>query len=118
MVLPVTKYKTLDGTLFDTAREADAHEKELAETKNKRRNDYINGYSGSRLLAEFPLTKYGTWRVLGEDSNPGYSGSHHQPYLGTVEGTLDQVIDWAVTHDKFWQWGSGGDIALIEIVKL
>jgi len=37
------------------------------------------------------------------------------PVLGHYQGTLNEVIDIAVNHSRFWQWGGGGDIQLIAV---
>lgn len=40
------------------------------------------------------------------------------PYLQTVEGTLDEVINYAVELPNFWQWGAGGEIFKTEVKKI
>jgi hypothetical protein len=45
-------------------------------------------------------------------------GHHHQPYLGTYEGRLSEVIAVAVTLPDFYTWGGGGDIRQVQINKL
>lgn len=81
----------------------------MSKTKN-----YIQytqtSYSGRKLLEEHSLEEYGFWKILGEDPNCDLGGSHHQPDLGTVEGKLGDIIDYAVELPGFWQWGGGGDI--------
>lgn len=69
------------------------------------------------LLKDHALNEYGLWRVCGEDPNCDYAGSHHEPYLGTYEGILQDVIETVTSHDKFWQWGAGGSIEKIQIRK-
>jgi hypothetical protein len=86
--------------------------KKLAE----KRHQFLNvSYSGTHL--QHPLSTYGTWRVRGEDPNCDLGGSHHMPELGLFQGTLSDVVDIAVMLPQFWQWGGGGDITLISIVK-
>lgn len=75
--------------------------------------DYLKTYAGGRLLEKYPLATYGTWQVLGEDPNCDMSGSHHQPYLATYTGSLEQVIRRGVELPGFWQWGAGGDFKKI-----
>jgi hypothetical protein len=81
-------------------------------------NQFFHSYSGKRLSSKYDLTHYSTWTILGEDTNCDLGGSHHQPNLGTVEGTLYQAIKHAVYLPGFWAWGSGGDIKETVIEKL
>jgi hypothetical protein len=37
--------------------------------------------------------------------------------LFTAEGKLLDVVLEAVNHPGFWQWGGGGDVTRIDIVK-
>jgi hypothetical protein len=83
-----------------------------------KREQFLSGYSGQKLLEKHNLSEYGNWKIHGEDPNCDFGGHHHQPYLGTVEGTLDKVIDYAVNLPSFWQWGAGGEITKVEIKKL
>ncbi len=80
---------------------------------SNKREQFLSGYNGKSLLDEYPLTTYGTWRIFGEDSNPDFGGSHHCPELALVEGTLDDIIDYAVALPRFWAWGSGGEIRFV-----
>ena len=79
---------------------------------------YRNTYSGKELLGKYPLTETGLWRIRGEDPNCDFGGHHYQPDLGVVEGTLADVIDYAVGLRNFWTWGGGGDITLITVKKI
>lgn len=74
--------------------------------------------SGKRLLDEYPLNTSGTWRIRGEDPNCDFGGHHYQPDLGVVEGTLSDVIEYAVDLKQYWTWGSGGDITPITVKKI
>lgn len=74
--------------------------------------------SGKRLLDKYPLNTSGTWRIQGEDPNCDFNGPHHQPDLGVVEGTLSDVIEYAVDLEHYWTWGSGGDITPITVKKI
>ncbi len=64
------------------------------------------------------MDEYGIWEVFGEDPTCDFGGSHHQPHLGTFEGTLEQVLHKGVNLPRFWQWGGGGEIKKIEAKKL
>lgn len=70
-------------------------------------------YSGRELLKKHKLTEQGLWKIRGEDANCDLHGPHHMPDLGIVEGTLKDVIEYAVELPLFWQWGGGGDITKI-----
>lgn len=74
------------------------------------REDWLNRYSGKQLLKYHTLDEKGTWEIFGEDPNADWSGCHQQPSLGLYQGTLDQVINIAVSLNSFWQWGAGGNI--------
>lgn len=78
-------------------------------------DDYLRTYSGRGLLKKFSLKDTGTWQVLGEDENPGYTGGHYQATLGYFTGVLEDVIYHAVSLPGFWSWGAGGDIKSVEI---
>ena len=78
-----------------------------------KREQFLDGFNGKDLLKEYQLTTYGTWRIFGEDSNPDFGGSHHCPELALVEGTLNDIIDYAVSLPRFWAWGSGGEIRFV-----
>jgi len=70
-------------------------------------------YAGKHL--GYPLTEYGTWKVLGEDPNCDMGGPHHEPHLATLTGTLEDVIRKAVTMNGFWAWGGGGRFVKINV---
>ena len=84
-----------------------------------KRDDYKHycevTYAGRKLLREHKLSDVGQWTVRGEDPNCDWGGSHQQPYLGTYEGKLEDVIREAITLAGFWQWGAGGTISLIKV---
>ena len=79
---------------------------------------YAKTYYGAKLLKEYPLKEYGIWRVDGEDPNCDMGGAHHMPYLGTFEGTLEDVVTVAVELPNFWQWGGGGNITKSNVQKI
>lgn len=54
---------------------------------------------------------YCVYLVYGEDPNADMGGYHHSPFLGSVEGTFDQVLEYAADNMRgFYSWGSGGYI--------
>ncbi|QIG73985.1 hypothetical protein PP935_gp210 [Rhizobium phage RHph_N34] len=115
MVIKKTTYVTADGQEFATHVEAEIHEKETLSLADREYSRYINqSYSGQRLLEKHHLDEYGTWKVEGEDPNCDMGGPHHCPHLGYFEGELEAVIRKAVMLDRFWQWGSGGNITKVE----
>lgn len=71
---------------------------------------FTNTYSYKQLMKNHSLKDYGIWEILGEDPNCDMGGSHHQPSLEIVEGTLEKAIQYGVELPGFWQWGSGGNI--------
>lgn len=71
---------------------------------------YITTYSGRTLLSKHSLDETGVWQVFGEDPNCDFGGHHHEPFLGLIEGKLDDVIYEAVSYSGFFQWGGGGRI--------
>lgn len=75
-------------------------------------------YSGQELLKKHKLIDHGVWQVYGEDPNCDMGGCHSEPYLGTFEGRLSDVVEKAVTLPKFWCWGGGGSIKKVNIEKL
>ena len=81
-------------------------------------NKYVKTFYGSKLLKKHSLKEYGIWRVTGEDPNCDMGGYHHMPYLGTFEGTLEDVITLAVELPGFWQWGGGGEIDKTNVTKI
>jgi len=76
----------------------------------KKRQTFVNGYTGTELLKSYFLNEKGVWRILGEDPNCDMAGSHSQPFLCLFSGTLDQAINHAISLPSFFTWGSGGTI--------
>lgn len=58
-------------------------------------------WSGKRLLAEHQLSARGIWKIIGENDSPDGMGGN-TPELGIVEGILLDVINYALTLDRFW----------------
>ena len=81
-------------------------------------DNYLKTYSGKRLLEFHSMEEVGTWKILGQDPNCDMGGSHHNPYLETVEGKLLDVIKHAISLDSFYTWGGGGEITKITVTKL
>ena len=67
-------------------------------------------YAYKQLIKNHSLSERGIWEILGEDPNCDMGGSHHQPSLEIVEGTLEKAIQYAVELYGFWQWGGGGNL--------
>jgi len=54
---------------------------------------------------------YCVYSVYGEDPNCDMFGSHISPFLGNVEGTFQEVLEYAANNMKrFYAWGGGGHI--------
>lgn len=82
---------------------------------------FLRGYYGERLMKEHKLSDVGVWEILGEDPNCDYAGTHVQPHIGYVEGTLEKALLYAVKQPNWYSWGSGGSVKPITeklIVKL
>lgn len=110
MVTEITKFVTNDGAEFDNRMDAELHE---ANQRNRAKQDYerfLCTYSGNQLLGKHALTEHNVWEVRGEDPNCDFGGHHHEPFIANVEGTLENVIKWAVVQPNFWTWGGGGSI--------
>ena len=78
---------------------------------------FKDGYRGKKLMKHHNLKEYGVWVIKGEDSNPDYHGSHYMPTILYLEGPLDEVIEAAQLHPRFYTWGAGGTIEPIDIEK-
>lgn len=77
---------------------------------------YLSGWAYKKY--PIPLDKVGIFRVKGEDPNPAFVGSHHQPDLGVFRGKFEDVAEYAVEIPDFWVWGSGGSIEEIKIKEI
>lgn len=84
----------------------------------KQRGDFIAGYSGNSLLQKHSLNEYGFWKIRAADTNCDFGGAHFQADLGTVEGKLTDIIDYAVTLPGFWSWGSGDISSVGKPIKI
>lgn len=85
-------------------------------TKNY--ENFMKTASYKKLVTDYSLERIGLWEVRGEDPNAELAGPHYQPLLGLFEGRLQDVIKLAVELPSFWQWGSGGTITLVKVVKI
>jgi hypothetical protein len=108
-------YQAADGEIFETAEKCIKYERKATEGS---REKYLRTYSGKRLLEEHSLDETGIWEIRGEDPNPDMGGYHHNPYIATVQGTLEKAIDYAVISSNFWTWGGGGQITKKDIKEL
>ena len=77
--------------------------------------NFNKSYSYDKLLKSHTLAEKGIWHILGEDSNCDFGGSHYQPSLMYVEGTLKDALEVAELIPRFYTWGGGGDIQKISI---
>lgn len=77
--------------------------------------EYLNGYSGARLIKKHSLSEVGVWQVCGEDPNCDMGGHHCNPTLGYYRGSLYDVITMAADLPDFYTWGTGGKITKIVI---
>ena len=88
----------------------------MAKHTQDKYQDYLSTYNGRNL--KHALSTYGLWRVRGEDPNCDMGGTHYEPDLGTYEGTLEEVIRYAVELPSFWQWGAGGRFEKVDTNKI
>lgn len=82
---------------------------------NEQVKKYLTTNAGRTLMGDHFLTEKGVWQIYGEDPNCDYNGSHVQPLLDTVSGSLDDVIEYAISLPRFYTWGGGGNIKPIVI---
>lgn len=75
-------------------------------------------WSGRQLLSRHKLSETGTWQIFGEDSNAELAGPHHTPLLATVDGKLEDVINYAIDLPRWATWGGGGEIRKTEVIKV
>jgi len=118
-ILKSTTYTCSDGSVFDSYTVAIAHECEVERSAANKAEKWIRtSYGASKLLKTHTLDDVGVWRICGEDPNCDLGGHHYQPDLGTVQGKLRDVVEYAVKLDDFYTWGSGGDIIAVDIKKV
>lgn len=67
-----------------------------------------------RLKKHRDLGEIAFWLILGEDTNPDFSGSHNQKPLRVIYGPYGEVVDIAINTPNFFCWGYGGSIEYIE----
>lgn len=61
---------------------------------------------------------YDVYSVYGEDPNCDFGGHHHTPFLGNVEGTFVDVLEYAANEmSGFYQWGGGGHIVPYKLLN-
>ena len=90
----------------------------IYEMSQSKLEQYKNSYSYKLLINQYPLDTSGLWEVRGEDPNCDFVGLHYQPYLGTFEGKLEDIVAYAVELPSFWSWGSGGTIKSVRTSKI
>lgn len=111
-------FQTEDGVVHNSESEAKEYVNKLIGKDKLDFKNFCNGYSGRSLLKNHSLEEYGVWEIRGEDPNCDFGGYHHEPYLDTVECTLEKAIKYAITLDRWFTWGSGGSIKKVETKKL
>lgn len=107
-----------DGKKIGSKEEINDYEWQLKNPLSAAVAKVESTYSVHNLLTKHKRTEQGTWEIRGEDHNCDFGGSHHQPYIATVSGTLKQAIEYASKSAEFFTWGGGGSINKINIVKL
>lgn len=117
-VFKKTVYVAVDGKEYNTESEAEQANNKIIKERNIKFVNYLNGYDGQELVKKYTLDSYGIWKIEGEDPNADFGGHHNPPFLGIVEGKLNDVIEYAVTLPNFWSWGAGGSIKKIDVVKV
>lgn len=90
----------------------------IPELERKIKHYLENTYSGRELAKKHKLDEKGMWEVLGEDPNCDLGGSHVQPKLGLVEGTLHDALKYGLSHNQWYSWGGGGDIRKVTTIKM
>jgi len=110
---------------FRGSRMMFSEEKETTKMTTKQKHEiqasyrkFLAGYSGTALMKKHDLSEVGFWKVVGEDPNCDFGGSHSQPFIGVFKGRLRDVIYHAVGISSFWQWGSGGDITKVDVLTV
>ena len=111
-------FQTDDGVIHNSESEAFEHAKTLLNKDEAAFKDFCSSYSGKRILEEYSLAEQGIWEIRGEDPNCDFGGYHHQPYLETVNCTLEKAIKYAVTLDRFFTWGAGGTIKKVKVKNI
>lgn len=86
---------------------------------DERVEEFWRGYAGQKLEKTLPaLSEVRMWKILGEDPNCDFGGNHHEPVLGYVAGTVQEVLRLAVQHPSFYQWGRGGRLEPFEVLTV
>jgi hypothetical protein len=67
-------------------------------------------FARNRLLQKYDANSVGEWEIYGEDPNCDLGGYHHEPFLEKVSGRYLDVVEYALSLPRFFDWGSGGDI--------
>ena len=109
-------WRTDDGKVFDSQADAEEYEASLISKQQELFERFCKGYSGKCLLEKYDWNTYGVWKVEGEDRNCDFAGARQIPHIAYLRGELEDVVWAAVTCDKFWCWGAGGNIEKVEII--
>ena len=75
--------------------------------KQSKYEQFMSSYEGKELLKKHTLTEIGIWKVRGADSNCDFGGHHYMPELGQFEGSLQDIVMYAIELSSFWSWGPG-----------
>jgi len=113
MVTTKTTYIASDGTEFSSIADAERHDQEIDARTKEWYECFLKSDHYQNLLKEHSLTDFGVWNVDGEDCEMRINN-----HLGTVEGTLQQAINWAVSQASWSSWGRGGRIEKLNVIKL
>lgn len=112
-----TAFQSDDGKTYDTEIDA-ARADEAFRAESDHVFHFSRTHSGQALLKKHNLSDFGVWRVEGEDANCDMGGYRDTPLLGYFEGTLEQVINYTYTLDRWMTWGGGGNITKTEPKKV
>lgn len=113
------KIAEIDNKIAELQKEKERLKKidSLPEIERKIQEYLSKSYSGKRLSEKHSMDEEGFWKIKGEDPNCDLGGSHYQPDLGIVEGTLKEALLYALGNPNFYTWGGGGDIEKINIIR-
>lgn len=113
MVTTKTTYIAADGKEFDSLADAEKRDDEIDARTKEWHERFLKSDHYQDLLKKHSLTDFGIWNVDGEDCEVRINN-----HLGSVEGTLQQAINWAVSQAAWSTWGRGGRIEKLNVIKL
>ena len=117
----MSEYKQIDRQLSEIRKQIETlelREKELLDKKLIPEIELKIQKYLTNARTTYPRDKEGVWKILGEDPNCDFGGYHTQPNLGTVSGTYQKALEYAVTQPLFFGWGSGGSVEDLKIKTL